>query len=92
MKHLAPILLLAGAMPAIAPAVEWGFPWFHTRPKPVFLDDQNSRQVSTKTVRHAVYKNSQADEMTRPVWTDTRRSRDVQRSEPALHPKNVASR
>jgi hypothetical protein len=91
MKRLAPILLLAGAMPAIAPAVEWGLPWFHTRPKPVYLDDQNAAQVSPKMVKHAAYKNSQTDEMTRPVWTDTRRSRDVQRHEPGQHPKDAAA-
>jgi hypothetical protein len=89
MKRLAPILLLAGSMPAIAPAVEWGLPWFHTRPKPVYLDDSKGAAVSTKMVKHAVYKNSQSDEMTRPVWTDTRR--DAQRHEPGVHPSKKAA-
>ncbi|HWD99998.1 MAG TPA: hypothetical protein VG345_13205 [Bryobacteraceae bacterium] len=95
MKRLAPILLLAGAMPAIAPAVEWGLPWFHTRPKPVYFDDQKATPVSPKMVKHAAYKNSQTDDqmdkMTRPVWTDTRRSPDVQRHEPGQHTKNTAA-
>jgi hypothetical protein len=42
-------------------------------------------------VKHAVYKNSQTDEMTRPVWTDTHRSRDVERQESGQHPKNTTT-
>ena len=74
MKRLAPILILAGTIPGVAPAVEWGLPWFHTRPKPVLLDDRSAQSVSQKMVKRTDYKSSNEDETTRPVWTDTHRS------------------
>ena len=80
MKRLAPILFLAATVPGIAPAVEWGLPWFHTRPKPVFLDDHTAQPVSQKLVKHNESRGTAADEMSRPVWTDTGRSREKQKS------------
>jgi hypothetical protein len=88
MKRLAPILILAGMMPGVAPAVEWGLPWFHTRPKPVFLDDRGSQPVSQKIVKRTEYKSSSQDEMARPVWTDTRRGHDFIHKVPAAARSN----
>jgi hypothetical protein len=85
MKRLAPILMLAGMIPGVAPAVEWGLPWFHTRPKPVLLDDRSSQPVSEKTVKRTEYKTSGQDEMSRPVWADTHRSHDTIHRAPASH-------
>jgi hypothetical protein len=76
-KRLAPILILAGAIPGVAPAVEWGLPWFHTRAKPVLLDDRGAQPVSQKMVKRTDYRTSGQDETTRPVWTDTRRSHEI---------------
>lgn len=78
MKRLAPLLILAGTIPGVAPAVEWGLPWFHTRPKPVLLDDRGTQPVSQKIVKRTDYK-STTNELTRPVWTDSSRSRDAVR-------------
>jgi hypothetical protein len=74
MKRLAPILILAGTIPGVAPAVEWGLPWFHTRPKPVLLDDRGGQPVSQKMVKRTDYKSSTKDDTARPVWADTHRS------------------
>jgi len=88
MKRLASILILAGTIPGAAPAVEWGLPWFHTRPKPVLLDDRGAQPVSQKTLKRTEYKTSGQDEMTRPVWTDTRRSHDIVHREPTSKSSN----
>lgn len=76
MNRLVPILLLGAFAAAPAPAVEWGLPWFHTRPKPVFLDDQSSGGVSQKMVKRAEYRPNAADKMYQPVWTDSEKRRD----------------
>ena len=83
MKRLAPILILAGMIPGVAPAVEWGLPWFHTRPKPVLLDDRSTQSVSPKIVKRTEYKGSGQDELSRPVWADSHRSHEIVRREPA---------
>ena len=83
MKRLAPILILAGTIPGVAPAVEWGLPWFHTRPKPVLLDDRSAKPVSQKMVKRTEYKSSGQDEMTRPVWADTRPWHQIIHKDPA---------
>jgi hypothetical protein len=81
MNRVMPILLVAAALPASALGVEWGLPWFHTRPKPVFLDDGTSQQVAKKSVKRADYRET-GYETTHAVWTDSERSRDsVSRSE-----------
>jgi len=82
MKRLAPILILAGMIPGVAPAVEWGLPWFHTRPKPVLLDDRSAKPVSQKMVKRTEYKTSGQDDTIRPVWADTRRSHELIRKDP----------
>jgi hypothetical protein len=49
MKRLVIVVCLAGAVPGSkAVAADW-FPWFHTRPKPVLLDDQPSRLAAQST-------------------------------------------
>ena len=50
MKRLVIVVCLAGAVPGSkAVAADW-FPWFHTRPKPVLLDDQSSRETGQSPV------------------------------------------
>ena len=88
MKRLASILILAGTIPAVSPAVEWGLPWFHTRPKPVLLDDRSAQPVSQKMVKRTDYRSSGQDETSRPVWTDTHRSHDIFHKEPAKSRSN----
>jgi hypothetical protein len=79
MRRLASVLILAGMIPGVAPAVEWGLPWFHTRPKPVLLDDRAPQPVSQKVVKRTAYKNSNEDEASRPVWADSHRSHGILR-------------
>jgi len=92
MKRLALILILAGTIPGVAPAVEWGLPWFHTRPKPVLIDDRGAQPVSQKMVKRTEYKGSVQDEMSRPVWADTHRSREIVRGQPASHLGNRSNK
>jgi hypothetical protein len=50
MKRLVILVCLAGVVPGSrAVAADW-FPWFHTRPKPVLLDDQASRVATPDRV------------------------------------------
>jgi len=92
MIRLAPILILAGTIPGVAPAVEWGLPWFHTRPKPVLLDDRGAQPVSQKMMKRTEYKGSGQDEMSRPVWADSHRSHEIVRGEPASHLGNGSNK
>jgi len=92
MKRLVPILILAGTIPGVAPAVEWGLPWFHTRPKPVLLDDQGAQPVSQKMVKRTEYNRSDQDETSRPVWADSHRSHQIVRGEPTSHLGNGSNK
>lgn len=74
MNRVAPILLLAAALPGSALGVEWGLPWFHTRPKPVLLDEQSPQQVAQKNVKRADYR-VYSDQTVRPAWAETNSSR-----------------
>jgi hypothetical protein len=79
MNRFASILVIAVGLPISAPAVEWGLPWFHTRPKPVVLDDQTAKPVSQKTIRRTEFGENTSDQAVRPAWTDSSRTRPAQR-------------
>jgi hypothetical protein len=50
MKRVVIVICLAGAVPGSkAVAADW-FPWFHTRPKPVLIDDQSSGAAAQSPV------------------------------------------
>lgn len=91
MKRLAPIVFLAATVPGIAPAVEWGLPWFHTRPKPVYVDDHAERPVSQKLVKRTESRTPAVDETSRPWWSEAVRLRESQKRDASSKASRISA-
>jgi hypothetical protein len=76
MKYFAIAGCLLAAMQGVNAQAETGFSWFHTRPKPVLLDEQSTKTaVAAKTPKRLAYQRAEPDSSSSQVYVPPSKSR-----------------